>query len=72
MTIPMEPNFSTLAPRDLRVPMIDETPLSGEEVRHGLREGLIACGPVAQRVAFADVLVVSRERVEVFEFAEVE
>lgn len=56
--------------KDLRLPMRDETMLSREEVLVGLREGLIAPGPVAQAGAFAEVTVVQRVLVEVINFVE--
>ena len=43
--------------QDLRQPDIDETPLSDEEVRHGVTRAFIAPGPHAHSRAFAEVTV---------------
>lgn len=55
---------------DLRRPDIDETPLSGEEVRHGVVRGIIPQGPRAHAHAFAEVTVVQRRLVEVWQIGE--
>lgn len=51
---------------DLRHPDQDETGLSRLEVLQGLRDGTIPAGPFARRIAFANVLVMHRVRVEDF------
>lgn len=68
-------------PQDLRCPDIDETPLSTEEVRHGVVRGFIPPGPRAHAHAFVDVYVgdgwatpgrlIERRRVEVWQIGEV-
>ena len=57
-------------PNDLRRPDVDETPLSPEEVRQGVNRGLIDLGPRARARAFADVYVLERRRVEVWQIGE--
>ena len=66
MSAPTRPNLV----HDLRIPGMDETPLSRQEVLHGLRDGSIACGPVAASRAFAEVTVVTRRMVEIINFSE--
>lgn len=51
---------------DLRRPDPDETALSQAEVVQGLRDGTIPHGPLARRIAFTNVLVMQRVRVEDF------
>lgn len=53
---------------DLRKPDQDETGLSREEVLHGMRTGHIPSGPRSRSIAFADVIVVERQRVQIFDF----
>lgn len=58
--------------QDLRHPDIDETPLSDEEVRHGVTRAFIAPGPHAHSRAFAEVTVTQRMTVEVWQIEGVE
>ena len=54
---------------DLRAPSPDETPLSREEIERGILDHVIdPDGPRARRAV--EVLVVSRVRVDVFDFDE--
>jgi len=55
--------------RDMRLPDVDETELSPQEVMVGLRAGLLD-GPIARAHAFAEVTVVTRQRVEIINFTE--
>lgn len=56
-------------PQDLRRPDPDETPLSADEVKVGVYRGLIPPGPRACARAFADVLVLERRRVQVWQIS---
>ena len=67
ISVPTKPNLV----HDLRFHDVDETPLSRQEVLHGLRDGSIACGPVAASRAFAEVTVVTRRLVEIINFTEI-
>lgn len=66
MNFPTRPN----SPSDLRIADRDETQLSRTEVLHGLRKGLIACGPAARSHGFAEVVLVQRRMVEIVNFME--
>lgn len=56
-------------PQDLRRPDPDETPLSQAEVLQGVRDGVIPPGPHACARAFADVFVLERRRVQVWQIS---
>jgi hypothetical protein len=54
---------------DVRPAGMDETPLSPDEIVHGFRHGQLD-GPIARAHAFAEVTVVTRQRVEIINFTE--
>ena len=62
---------SMIDEQDLRRPDPDETELSEDEVRIGVFAGIIPAGPRAQARAFADVFVMERRRVQVWQIGEV-
>lgn len=57
--------------RDVRPPEPDETPLSTAEIVHGFKRGQLD-GPIARARVFAEVTVVTRQRVEIINFTEEE
>lgn len=57
----------TEQPNDLRRPDPEETELSPEEVELGVWHGIIPPGPRAQARAFAEVFVLERRRVQVWQ-----
>ena len=66
ISVPTKPNLV----HDLRFHDVDETPLSRQEVLHGLRDGSIPNGPLAKSYGFTAVVVVERRVVEYFNFSE--